>query len=186
MALKATIHKARVQLADLDRQVYSDHDLTIARHPSETDERMMVRLLAFALNAPTDSDHGELVFAKDLWEVDEPGLWQKDLIGEIVHWIEVGQPDEKRLTRVCARVGRVSVYSYSSSTPIWWQGLENKLTRARNLTVWHLPSEQSEALAALAQRSMQLDVTVQDAAIWVGDGQRSVEVAPVRLYGDEK
>jgi uncharacterized protein YaeQ len=181
MSLKATIYKANVQLSDIDRGVYGDHPVTIARHPSETDERMLVRLLVFALNVPADNEHGALVFAKDLWEADEPSLWQKDYTGDIVHWIEVGQPDEKRLMRVTARVGRVSVYSFSSSTPTWWKGIENKLTRARNLAVWQIPSEQSQALTALAQRTMELQVTVQDGAIWVGDGKHSIEIEPRRL-----
>lgn len=186
MASKATIYKAEVQLSDIDHGVYGDYPVTIARHPSETDERMLIRLLAFALNVPADSDHGALEFAKDMWDPDEPSLWQKDYTGGIVHWIEVGQPDEKRLLRATARVGRVSVYSFSSSTSIWWQGIESKLTRARNLTVWQIPAAQSEALAGLAQRNMELQVTVQDGAIWVGDGSRSLEIAPVRLYGPVK
>ncbi|MGB8168204.1 MAG: YaeQ family protein [Chthoniobacteraceae bacterium] len=184
MATKATIHKATLQISDIDRNVYGDHFVTLARHPSETDERMIIRLLAFALNVPASNDRGALEFAKDMWDPDEPALWQKDLTGYIDHWIEVGQPDEKRLLRATSRVGRVSVYSFSTSTEVWWKGIESKLTRARNLTVWQIPAEQSQALAALAQRTMELQVTVQDGAIWVGDGERSIEVAPVRLYGD--
>ena len=183
MALKATIYKANVQLADMDRHVYADHSLTLARHPSETDERMMIRLLAFALNAPATNDHGALEFAKDLWDTDEPALWQKDLTGQIEHWIDVGQPDDKRLMRASSRAGRVSVYSFSASTPIWWSGIATKITRAENLSVWQVPAEQSQGLAALAQRTMQLQVTVQDGAVWVGDAQTSIEVHPLRLYG---
>jgi uncharacterized protein YaeQ len=183
MALKATIYKANIQLADMDRQVYADHAVTLARHPSETDERMMIRLLAFALNVPASSDHGGLEFAKDLWDVDEPGLWQKDLTGQIDHWIEVGQPDDKRLMRIVPRSGRVSVYSFSASTPIWWSGIATKVTRARNLSVWQVPAEQSQELGALAARTMQLQVTVQDGSVWIGDGKRSVDVIPERLYG---
>jgi uncharacterized protein YaeQ len=183
MALKASIYKATLQLSDIDRNVYGDHLLTIARHPSETDERLIIRLLAFALNVPADNDHGALEFAKDMWEADEPGLWQKDLTGHIEHWIEIGQPDEKRLLRAASRVGRVSVYSFSASTPIWWKGIETKLTRLRNVSVWQIPADQSQALAALAQRTLELQVTVQDGAIWVGDGTRSIEVAPRRLCG---
>lgn len=183
MSIKATIYKASIQLSDIDRGVYGDFSATIARHPSETDERMIIRLLAFALNQPEDSDHGPLEFAKDMWEADEPSLWQKDFTGDIVHWIEVGQPDEKRLLRATSRVGRVSVYSFSASTTIWWKGIESKLTRAKNLTVWQIPAEQSQALAALAQRSMDLQVTVQDGGIWIGDGTHSIEVALVRLRG---
>lgn len=181
MALKATIYKAQLQLADMDRNVYGDHGVTIARHPSETDERMMVRLLAFALNAPASNDYGALEFAKDLWDVDEPALWQKDLTGQIVQWIDVGQPDEKRIMKSSPRGERMSVYSFSHSTPIWWSGIATKITRAHNVAVWQLPAEQSQALAALAQRTMQLQVTVQDGTVWVGDGERSVEITPLRL-----
>lgn len=183
MALKATIYKAQVQLADMDRNIYGDHNLTIARHPSETDERMMIRLLAFALNVPADDHHGHLEFAKDLWDTDEPSLWQKDLTGQIVQWIDLGQPDDKRVMKSAPRAERVAVYSYTSSTPIWWSGIATKITRASNVTVWQVPAEQSQALAALAQRTMQLQVTVQDGTVWVGDGASSIEITPQKLYG---
>jgi uncharacterized protein YaeQ len=181
MAIKATIYKAQIQLADMDRHIYGDHNVTIARHPSETDERMMIRLLAFALNVPADDHHGTLEFAKDLWDVDEPSLWQKDLTGQLVQWIDLGQPDDKRIMKSSPRAERVAVYSYTHSTPIWWSGIATKITRARNIAVWQIPAEQSQELARLAQRTMQLQVTVQDGAVWVGDGARSVEIAPQRL-----
>jgi uncharacterized protein YaeQ len=183
MALKATIYKATVHLADIDHQVYGDHDAVIARHPSETDERMLIRLLAFALNMPENDDQGTLEFAKDMWDAGEPALWQRDLTGQLKHWIEVGQPDEKRLLQCSSRSERVSVYSFSSSTPQWWNGISAKVARARNLTVWQVPAIQSQALASLADRTMSLDVTVQDGTIWVGDGQRSVELSLLRLSG---
>src|SRR5882672_4678741 len=138
MAIKATIFKANLQIADMDRNIYVDHAVTIARHPSETDERMMIRLLALALNLPADTDHGGLELAKDLWETDEPALWRKDLTGEIKHWIDVGQPDDKRLLRASGRADRVSVLSYSASTPIWWAGIANKVARASNIEAWQI------------------------------------------------
>ena len=181
MAIKATIHKANLQIADMDRNVYVDHAVTIARHPSETDERMMVRLLALALNLPADPNHGMLEFAKDLWEADEPALWHKDLTGELKHWVEVGQPDDKRLMKAAGRADRVSVYSFSHSTPIWWSGIATKITRASNIAVWQIDTAQSQALAALAQRGMQLQISVQDGTAYIGDGERSVEITPLRL-----
>lgn len=181
MALKATIYKAQLQISDMDRGVYADHALTLALHPSETEERMMVRLIAFALNAPKDDHRGKLEFARGLSDTDEPDLWQHDLSGVLVHWIEVGQPDERRLQRACSRADRVVLYCYSAAAPIWWNGLRGKLTRLRNLDVWRLDAPQSQALAALADRSMQLQVTVQDGHAWVHAGAGSVELQPIRL-----
>jgi len=181
MALKATIYKAHLQLSDMDRNVYGDHALTIARHPSETDERMMIRVLAYALYVPADNRGGALELAKSLWDTDEPDLWQKDLTGQIVHWIDVGQPDERRILKASPRAERVTVISYSASTPVWWRGIETRISRTRNVAVWQIDPEQSQALAALAQRNMQLQVSVQDATLWVSEGDRSVEIRPQRL-----
>lgn len=182
MALKSTIYKAHLQVADMDRQVYGDHTLTLALHPSETEERLMVRLLAFALNVPADDHRGTLQFARGLSDADEPDLWQKDLTDQLVHWIEVGQPDDRRLIKACGRAERVTLYCYSAAAPIWWAGIETKLTRLRNLEVWRLPPEQSQALTALAQRSMQWQLTIQDGHIWVSDATHSVEIQPQALW----
>jgi uncharacterized protein YaeQ len=181
MALKSTIHKAALQIADMDRAIYADHQLTLAQHPSETLERMMVRLLAFALQVPADDNGGALQSARGLSDGDEPDLWQHDLTGRLLHWIEVGQPDDRRLAKACGRAPRVTIYSYNSATPVWWSALQGKVARLSNLAVWQLPAEQSQALAGLAARSMQLQVTVQEGQIWVGNDRQSVEIHPVAL-----
>lgn len=181
MALKSTIFKAQLQIADMDRALYADHSLTLARHPSETDERMMMRLLAFALAVPADTDHGALEFAAGLSDTDEPDLWQKDLTGELKQWVEVGQPDDRRLAKACGRADRVRIWSYSSSTPIWWSGIEGKVIRLANLEVWQIDAAESQALAALAERGMQLQITVQEGHVWVGNGRESVSLEPRRL-----
>ena len=181
MALKATIHKARLQLADIDRGVYLDRSLIIARHPSETDERMLMRLLAWALHTPADDDQGALDFGKSLWDVDEPDLWQKDLTGRIVHWIDVGQPEERRLLRAASRADRVTVMAYSSASPLWWRGLSDKIARAGNIAVWRVEAAESQALAALAERGMNWHVTVQDGVVSVNSGDRMVDLTPLLL-----
>jgi len=181
MALKATIYKAQLAIADMDRGVYADHNVTIARHPSEADERMMIRLLAYALNVTADDNKGKLEFAKDLWDVDEAALWHKDYTDQILHWIDVGQPDDKRLMRAAGRAERVTVYSFASSTPVWWKAIESKLTRAANLVVWQIEPAQSQALAKLANRTIQLQVTIQDGTVWMSTGSESVEITPIRL-----
>lgn len=179
MALKATIFKAELQIADMDRNYFHEHALTIARHPSETDERMMVRLLAYALHA---SD--ALSFGKGLSTDDEPDLWQKDLTGAIELWIDVGQPDEKRMRRACGRAGRVIIYSYGGQgAAIWWDQIAGKLERNKNLTVVSVPAAASRALAKLARRNMQLNCTIQDQQIWLGDAEDrvQVELTPVKV-----
>ncbi len=181
MALKATIYKAALQVADMDRNLYADHQLTMALHPSETEERLMMRLLAFALNVPADDHGGALTQARGLAEADEPDLWQHDLTGQLLHWVEVGQPEERRITRACGRANRVTLYGYAASTSVWWAGIQNKLARLTNLALWQVPSPQSLALAAMAQRSMQLQITVQDGTVWFSNGQDSIEVQPLAL-----
>jgi uncharacterized protein YaeQ len=185
MALKATIYKATLQLSDMDRHVYDSPSVTIARHPSEADERMMIRVLALAMGWPADTSEGTLELAKDMWEPDEPALWHQNFSNEIVHWVEVGQPDDKRLLKACGRADRVTVWAFQSSTPIWFDGIVNKVSRTDKLTVWQVPSEQSQALAALAQRSMQLTITVQDGTVWVSEGEQSVEITPIKLMGPD-
>ena len=171
MALKATICKAALQVADMDRSYYADHALTIARHPSETDERMMARVLAFALNA-----HERLEFGKGLSEQDEPDLWQKDLTGLIEHWIEVGQPDDKRLLRACGRAGRVTVYAYGNRADLWWQPIADRVDRARNLAVWRVPPEAVSPLGRLAARNMQLQCTVQEGQLYFSNEAETVQI----------
>jgi uncharacterized protein YaeQ len=183
MALKSTIYKAALQIADMDRQLYADHALTLALHPSETEERLLVRLLAFALNVPHDTHRGALLFARGLSDSDEPDLWQHDLSGQLLHWIEVGQPDDRRLSKACARAERVTLYVFGSAAAIWWAGIQPKLARLSKLTVWQIPSPQAQALAQLASRSMQWQLTVQDGQVWISAGEASVEVRPVRLMG---
>ena len=171
MALKATICKATLQVADMDRNYYAGHALTVARHPSETDERMMARLLAFALNA-----HEHLAFGRGLSDADEPDIWQKDLTGAIEHWIEVGQPDDKRLLRACGRAERVTVYAYGNRAELWWKPLAGKLERARNLAVWRVPAAAMQSLAGFAGRSMELQCTVQEGQLYFSSAAETVQI----------
>lgn len=181
MALKATIYKASLRIADMDRNVYVDHGLTLALHPSETVTRLLVRLLAFTQVVPGDSDRGSLEFAQGLTESDEPDLWQRDLTGQIVHWVEVGEPDLRALAKACGRAERVSLFTHSPSWHVWWGAIEPKLARLSNLAVWRLPTEHVAELEAITDRSVQWQVNIQDGVISVHDGRRSVEVTPELL-----
>lgn len=172
MAIKATVFKANLQIADMERHYYQDHTLTLARHPSETDERMMVRLLAFALHA-----HEYLEFGQGMSDDEEADLWQKDLTGSIELWIDVGIPDEKLIRKACGRARQVMVYCYGGrGAEMWFEQNKSQFERQKNLTIINLPLESTQALAKLAQRSMNLQCTIQDGQVWLSDGDASVQV----------
>jgi uncharacterized protein YaeQ len=177
MAIKATIFKVNLQIADMERHYYQDHTLTLARHPSETDERMMVRLLAFALHA-----HEYLEFGQGMTNDEEADLWRKDLTGSIELWIDVGIPDEKLIRKACGRSNQVIVYCYGGRVAdMWFAQNSAQFERQKNLTIINLPTESTKALAKLAQRNMNLQCTIQDGQVWLGDGDSSVQVERVML-----
>jgi uncharacterized protein YaeQ len=178
MAIKATVFKVTLQIADMDRHYYAEHALTLARHPSETDERMMVRLLAFALFADE-----ALVFGKGISSDEEPDLWCKDLTGAIERWIEVGLPDERVIRKASGRANEVVVVCYGRAADIWWNGNRDKLIRLNNLTVLKLPSETTPALAELAGRTMQLQFSMQEGHIMVTSDAGMLEIEPAVLQG---
>ena len=189
MALKSTIFKVNLQIADIDHGYYADHALTLARHPSETDERMMVRLVALALQAhqlqTVCNGDGTLAFGAGLSDPDEPDVWLRDYTGQTRLWIEVGQPEDKPLAKACNRSDVVLAYAFSHAAEVWWRGIENKLTRLDRLQVWRVPPDVSQALAGMAERSMQLQATIQDGTLWLNCGDASVELLPQRLMGGE-
>lgn len=172
MAIKATIFKANLQIADMERYYYKDHQLTLARHPSETDERMMVRLLAFAIHA-----HEYLEFGQGMTNDEEADIWQKDLTGSIELWIDVGIPDEKLIRKACGRSNQVVVYAYGGRVAdMWFEKDRVQFERQKNLTIINLLVESTKELAKLAQRNMNLQCTIQDGQVWVSDGEASVLV----------
>jgi uncharacterized protein YaeQ len=184
MALKSTIFKANLQIADIDHGYYADHAVTLARHPSETDERMMVRLAALALNAHEVQSlcggDGTLAFGSGLSDPDDPDLVLTDFTGRRRLWVEVGQPDDKPLLKASSQADAVRVYPYAASAEVWWRGVERRLERLERLEVWRLPADASQALAALAERSMQLQATVLDGALTLSSAHGSVVLEPER------
>ena len=186
MALKSTVFRAHLQIADIDNGYYADHALTLARHPSETDERMMVRLVALALQAhklqSVCNGDATLAFGAGLSDPDEPDVWLRDFTGQTRLWIEVGQPEEKPLLKACGKADEVVLYCFSHAAEIWWRGIENKLSRPRNLSVFPPARARSRRpWQALAQRSMQLQATVQEGALTLGDDKHSVDARAAAL-----
>ena len=177
MALKATIFKAELQVSDLDRHYFASHSLTIARHPSETDQRMMVRLVAFALNADP-----LLEFGRGLSSEDEADLVRKDLTGAIELWIDVGLPDEREIRKAAGRARQVAVYLYGGrSAALWWKQNEAAMAKLGNVAVHEIPEEASSQLAALAQRNMRVECTIQEGQVYLHAGEAAVHFEPLAL-----
>ncbi|MCL7406954.1 MAG: YaeQ family protein [Marivivens sp.] len=177
MAQKATIYKVELSVSDMDRHYYETHKLTIAKHPSETDERMMVRLLAFALNA-----HEQLEMTKGISTDDEPDIWQKSLSDELELWIALGLPSDKVVRQSCAKAQKVVIYTYGGRTAdVWWDKIQNSTSRFDNLQVISLSEQATSELAGLADRSMKLQVNIQDGDVMVSVGDQIVYVTPTTL-----
>ena len=156
MALKATIYKADLNIANMDTHQYADYQLTMAQHPSETVERLMIRVLAYARFA-----EDRLEFTKDLFETDEPALWEKDLTGQLVKWIEVGLPDEDKVKKASARCKEVAVVVYGSAVAEWYKR-SAKLKTLKNVQIWQLSEKSTESIQALCERTMHLQLNVMD------------------------
>ena len=175
MAQKATIYKVELSVTDMDRHYYETHKLTVAKHPSETDERLMVRVLAFALNA-----HEQLEMTKGLSTDDEPDIWQKSLSGELELWVALGLPSEKIVRQSCGKAKNVVVYSYGGRTAdTWWDKIQNSTTRFENLSVVNLSGSETSDLEKMANRSMKLQVTIQNGEVMASVGDNIVYVNPV-------
>ncbi|HVR81423.1 MAG TPA: YaeQ family protein [Luteimonas sp.] len=174
MAPKATVVKVELQVSDMDRHYYATHMLTLAQHPSETDERLMVRLLAFALFADE-----RLEFGRGLSSEDEADLWRRNYSGDIEQWIDLGQPDESRIKKACGRAQQVVVVNYSGNgAAIWWNRIAPSLSRIKNLTVIDIPSETVESLATLIQRGMRLNCLIQDGELQLMSDTINVALHP--------
>ena len=174
MAQNSTVVKAELQVSDMDRHYYATHNLTLAQHPSETDERLMVRLIAFALYADD-----RLEFGRGLSDEDEPSLWRRDYTGEIDLWIDLGQPDETRIKKASARARQVVVVNYGGrAAAIWWDKIANSLTRLKNVTIIDVPPEVVDQLAAIGERGMRLNALIQDGELQLMGDRGSVALRP--------
>ena len=172
MAIKSTVFKVDLQITDLDRDYYQSHLLTVARHPSETNERMMMRIIAYALHASND-----LTFTKGISSDEEPDIWQRNLTDEIILWIDLGQPDEKRIRQACGKSKIVVIYTYNQrSATIWWSQVKAKLERFKNLSVINLSVANADELESMIDRTIELQCTIQDGQIWLSDNKLTVQV----------
>ncbi len=170
MAISATINKISLNIADMDRHYYESHEITAAQHPSETDFRFMMRVIAFAFNASE-----KLQFTKGLSTDDEPDIWQKSLIDDIELWVDFGQLDEKRIRKACARADKVIIYTYNSGkADVWWQQIKSKLDRYKNLNILHIVVD--KGIDLLVNKNMQLQCNIQDGEMYLADDNQSFTI----------
>ncbi|HAB39518.1 MAG TPA: hypothetical protein DCE52_16225 [Rhodobacteraceae bacterium] len=176
MAQKATIYKVELSVSDMDRHYYETHNLTVAKHPSETDERLMVRILTFALNA-----HEQLEFTRGISTDDEPDIWQKSLSGEIELWVALGLPGEKIIRQSCGKANEVIVYCYGGRTAeMWWEKIKNSTTRFNNLQIINFSKKDTSELEKHVSRLMKLQINIQDGDVMVSVDGSIVNVMPER------
>lgn len=171
MAEKATIYKVNLTLSDMDRSVYGDFNLTIALHPSETVERMMVRILAFCFRAEES-----LTFAKGLSSMEEPDLWLKHDNGTVLEWIEVGQPSPDRLKKASSQSQAIKVFSYGRGMDVWWKANAAAIRALPKVEIRHFAADELQQLVALADKTMSLTVTITEATAYVSNATENVTV----------
>ncbi len=174
MALKSTVYKAELQVSDMDRHYYQSHNLTLAQHPSETDLRLMARLVTFALYADE-----RLEFGRGLSNDEDPDIWRRDYTGDIEQWIDMGQPDESRIRKACGRAQQVIIVNYGgNASDIWWTKNSAALARLKNLTVINLDGASMEAATQLLQRGMRLTAMIQDGELQLLSENETVALRP--------
>ena len=176
MALKATIYKANIDIADMDRNYYDSLQLTLAKHPSETEQRFMVRLICFILNA-----HNDLQFGKGVSDEEEAAIWQINYSDEIALWIELGQIDEKRIKKACNKAAHVKLYCYGSSVDTWWSQSQNTLNKFVKLSIEQFDVKTTEALVKLLCRTMDFQCSIQDGQLWLSCGDESLLIETTKL-----
>jgi len=176
MALKASIYKVNIELANMDQHYYDSLQLTIARHPSETEQRLMVRIVSFILNA-----HPNLKFGKGISNEDEAAIWQINYSGEIELWIELGQIEEKRLKKACNKAKEVKLYCYGSSTEIWWSETKKVLNKFDSLTVEKFNQSTINSLIKLISKTMEFQCSIEDGQLWLTSGNETILIETEKL-----
>ena len=175
MALKPTIYKLQIALSDLNREIYDTLNLTIAQHPSETMERMMARVLAFCINSEE-----QLSFTRGLSEADEPDIWARSLDDQLLLWIDLGEPLPERIKKASRLARQVKVYSFNSRSDVWWSQSEAAFSTI-SASFYRFDSGQIKQLATLAERTMEMSVTISEQTAFFATGLGECEVNWVTL-----
>ncbi len=165
----STIYKAFVELSNLNSHTYESFNLTMAKHPSENESRMMYRLVSYL-----HESNKNLEFTRGLSSTDEPEVWEKGASGEVIHWIEMGEPDEKRIRKVCGKSQKVTIYTYNQNTAhLWFEKIKNKLIGNQKVKIYHIQNQ--EDFEVLINRSMKLDCLIEDQSLYLSDELNRIE-----------
>lgn len=172
MALPSTVHKAAIQLADVDRGIYGTLQATVARHPSETAERLVARLLAYAIFYDE-----ELTFTKGICAAEEPDLWIKGGDGRVLFWVEVGLPDPERIIKASRHALRVALLACGKTFATWEQQHLSKLEKAANVTVIGVDQAFIARVTALLERAIVWSITLTEGTCYLTVGEETLETA---------
>lgn len=176
MALKPTIYKLSISLSDIDRHFYDHLNLTVAQHPSETVERMFVRILAYCTNASSE----RLTFTAGLSNPDEPDINEMDLQGGLLHWIDVGEPSFERIKKASRLAKKVSIYSFNRKSDTWWQQEQPSFNKL-NININQFNWPQVQGLTVFVERKMELSITISENTFFVSGAKGNVEVPCIQL-----
>ncbi|MDX2470131.1 MAG: YaeQ family protein [SAR324 cluster bacterium] len=182
MALKANIAKVNLTLSNINDHYYEDYRLTLAQHPSETDLRMIIRLAAFGLFASEG-----LEFTKGISTDEEPDIWSHKATGEIEHWIDLGQPTEKRIRQSISKAEKITIVGYHKEKfSRWFKGLDKKFLAQKKLEIYFLESVGTSKPEDLVQKTMDLSCTIQEDQMLLGNETTQVTfliAGPLQSFG---
>jgi uncharacterized protein YaeQ len=179
MARGATIYRLQLELSHVDRNIYGEMQLTVARHPSETMARTVARLLAYGLRY----DEG-LEFGRGISATDEPDLWRREGDGRVIEWIEVGQPDAKRLIKASRHSGCCQLFTFGPAAEHWRQTQLATMKAPANLGVARIADDFLDAVAETCDRQLRWSMTVTEGTIFFTTGDTSLETSPEIWLGD--
>jgi uncharacterized protein YaeQ len=177
MAIKSSVYKLNLDISDCNKNYFNTHQLILSKHPSETEQRLMVRVLAFALNASES-----LSFSKGLCADDEPEIWDKNLSDEILNWISLGQVDIKLVKKSLGRSKEVVIFTYAGNkSKTWWQQNQTQLEKFNKLKVVNIKVDDVKAMEQLVSRNMDLQCTIQDELVYLSNAEHSLTIEPELL-----
>lgn len=171
MAKGSRIYKVKLFISDIDRNCYEQLELTVAQHPSESDERLLARLLAFGLEYESG-----LAFGGGVSSTDQAPIWLRNDYEEVQHWIEIGQPDPDRLAKLNKRQPRLTLYTYGANAHRWWHQHSPNLSKLQRLKAVQLDYDALQTLVSAMTSGFELQLNRQDEVLYLGLNDQQAEM----------